>query len=180
MLMAISGNTVVLQNNGGDNLSISSNGASLFATALDDQSTYLVTVLTQPTSPNQTCVLTNPSGTIAGADVTDITLTCTTTTYFVGGTVSGLVNSSNEFTLDINGQETELIKCNGPFVFNTPLDDLTPYSVSVITNPQSPVQQCNVTFDQGTINGDDVIDVVVTCDATTDTDYIFGEGFECS
>ncbi|WP_218944371.1 hypothetical protein, partial [Marinicella rhabdoformis] len=52
------GNTVVIQNNGGDDLNVNANGVSTFATALDDGSAYNVSVLTQPTSPNQTCVVT--------------------------------------------------------------------------------------------------------------------------
>jgi 6-phosphogluconolactonase len=39
---------------------------------------YNITVATQPTSPSQTCVVTNGQGKIAGADVA-ITLSCTTT-----------------------------------------------------------------------------------------------------
>ncbi len=173
------GNTVVLQNNSGDDLSVSSNGANLFTTALDDESTYDVTVLTQPTSPNQTCTVTNGSGTLAGADVTDITVTCVTETYFIGGVLTGMLNI-NDLLLDNNGQETELVKCNGPFVFDTPLDDLTTYSVIELMDPGSPFQDCEVTQGNGTVNGDDVIDILVSCSATTDTDYIFGEGFDCA
>ncbi len=172
------GNTVILQNNGGDDLSVSSNGANLFTTALDDESTYDVTILTQPTLPNQICEVTNGSGTLAGADVTDITVTCVTETYFIGGIVTGLINS-NDFTLDNNNQETELIRCNGPFVFDTPLDDLSTYSVIELMDPESPLQDCDVTMGDGTVNGDDVTDILVSCAATTDTDYIFGEGFDC-
>jgi len=67
--------TVVLQNNAGDNLSLSADGPFTFATALADGSTYAVTVLAQP--PGQTCTVANGNGTIAGAGVTDVTVTCT-------------------------------------------------------------------------------------------------------
>ncbi|MGE3481109.1 MAG: hypothetical protein AB7K73_06830, partial [Gammaproteobacteria bacterium] len=55
--------TVELQNNGGDTLSRSANGAFTFATELADGADFDVTVLAQPVSPNQTCVVGNGSGT---------------------------------------------------------------------------------------------------------------------
>jgi len=45
---------------------------------LQNGTSYDVTVATQPTTPSQSCVVTNGKGTIAGADV-DISVTCTTT-----------------------------------------------------------------------------------------------------
>jgi hypothetical protein len=71
------GTGLVLQNNGGDDLSISSNGAFTFSTALSDGTAYHVTVLTPPSG--QACSITNASGTISGANVTDVTVTCTDT-----------------------------------------------------------------------------------------------------
>jgi Beta-propeller repeat len=53
--------TVVLQNNGGDNLSLSANGNFTFATKLAKDATYAVTVLTQPTG--QICTVSSGSGT---------------------------------------------------------------------------------------------------------------------
>lgn len=72
------GNSVVLQNSGGDNLTLTTNGDFTFATALRDGSSYTVTVLTQPTAPDQTCLVTGGgSGMISGADMTDVTVSCT-------------------------------------------------------------------------------------------------------
>jgi len=67
--------TVVLQNNGGNNLSVSANGAFTFPTAVDSASAYAVTVLTQPLGPS--CVVKNGSGTASG-DVTGVSVACTT------------------------------------------------------------------------------------------------------
>ena len=66
--------TVVLQNNGGDDLTITQNGALTFATALANSSAYNVTVMTQPSV--QTCTVANGSGTISGANVTNVAVTC--------------------------------------------------------------------------------------------------------
>jgi hypothetical protein len=71
----LSGATVVLQNNGTDDLSLSVDGPFTFATALADGSAYAVTVLMQP-APTLLCTVASGSGTIAGADVADVTVTC--------------------------------------------------------------------------------------------------------
>lgn len=67
--------TVVLQNNAGDDESVSSNGSFTFDTSLSDGAAYTVTVLTQPSG--QTCTATNGSGTVASANVTNVSVTCT-------------------------------------------------------------------------------------------------------
>jgi IPTL-CTERM motif len=69
-----SGQSVVLQNNGGDNNTANANGAFTFATSINSGSAYAVTVLTQPTG--QTCTVSNGSGT-ATANVTNVSVTCT-------------------------------------------------------------------------------------------------------
>ncbi len=66
--------TVVLQNNGADNLTLTSNGSFTFSTPVAQGATYNATVLTQPAT--QTCVVTNGSGTMGGANITNVGLTC--------------------------------------------------------------------------------------------------------
>ena len=67
--------TVVLQNNGGNDLSLSSNGPFTFSTLLADGAAYSVTVKTNPSG--QTCTASNASGTVASANVTTIAVACT-------------------------------------------------------------------------------------------------------
>ncbi len=69
-----SGNSLQLQNNG-DTLTVNANGKFTFATTLTSESSYNVTVSIQPSSPAQTCGVTNGSGT-ATADVTNIAVDC--------------------------------------------------------------------------------------------------------
>ena len=66
--------TVVLQDNGGDNLSVSANGSFTFATAVARRG-YNVTVKTNPSG--QTCTVTNGSGTVGSANVTNVAVSCT-------------------------------------------------------------------------------------------------------
>ncbi|WP_206212380.1 FG-GAP repeat protein, partial [Wenzhouxiangella sp. XN79A] len=119
----LAGSGLVLQNNGSDDLQISANGSFVFATPLDDLSAYAVTVLTPPTGPSQTCSVSNGSGNLAGANVTNVTVDCVTDTFTVGGTVSGLAGSG--LVLQNNGSDDLQINANGSFVFATPLDDLS-------------------------------------------------------
>src|SRR5215469_15227394 len=67
--------TVVLQDNGGDTLSVSANGSFTFATSLASGAAYSVTVKTNPSG--QLCTVANGSGTVASANVTSVAVTCT-------------------------------------------------------------------------------------------------------
>ena len=65
----------MLQDNGGDNLSISANGPFTFAAALASGASYNVTVKTNPSG--QTCTVSSGSGTIGSANITNVAVTCT-------------------------------------------------------------------------------------------------------
>src|SRR6202012_5036724 len=58
--------TVVLQDNGADNLSVTANGTFTFPTKLVSGSAYSVTVLTQPSG--QTCTVSGGTGTVGSAN----------------------------------------------------------------------------------------------------------------
>jgi len=74
----LEGNGLVLQQSGGDPLPITADGSFTFATPIHDGASYAVTVSTQPGNPAQTCSVANGSGTVAGANVDDVAVTCTT------------------------------------------------------------------------------------------------------
>ncbi len=163
----LSGAGLVLQNNGGDNLTVESNGAFTFATPIASGAAYAVTVLTQPSNPAQTCTVTNGSGT-AIANVTNVQVTCANNvvTYTIGGTVSGL--SGSGLVLQNNGANDLSISANGPFTFTTPLTSGSTYAVTVLTQPSSPVQTCSVTNGSGTATAN-VTTVQVTCTTSVAT-----------
>lgn len=70
----LTGGAVVLQNNGGDDLSLGSNGGFTFATALAGGGAYAVTVKTPPAG--QSCTVRNGSGTVASANVGSVEVRC--------------------------------------------------------------------------------------------------------
>ena len=62
----------------GELLAIATDGPFTFLAPLQDGADYSVTVATQPGAPEQQCTLANAVGTLAGADVSDIAVTCVT------------------------------------------------------------------------------------------------------
>src|ERR1700692_1994538 len=67
------GTGFILQNNGGDNLTITKNGTSTFPTLVPPTSPYNVTVFTNPSGPNQTCIVNLSKGTTATNNPPNIT-----------------------------------------------------------------------------------------------------------
>ena len=160
-LNGLAGSGLSLQLNGGQDLAVSADGSFAFPTSIVDGSSYVVTVATQPSNLNQNCVASNESGTLAGANVADVQVTCTTLTYFIGGSVSGLLGSGLMLHLD-SGQDVP-VSVNGSFLFANPLVDGSQYLVSVGTQPSSPNQICSLTGGGGTVAGGDVTAVQVSC-----------------
>jgi len=64
---------LVLQNNGADNLAVSTSGISLFTTKLTQGQPYNVTILSQP--PGHTCTVPSGTGTVMSANVS-VTVVC--------------------------------------------------------------------------------------------------------
>ena len=89
-ISGLSGTGLILEANGGNGLPVSANGSFTFASPVSSGASYAVTIGTQPGGPAQTCVVTSGTGTVTNANITNVTVTCTTNTYTIGGTISGL------------------------------------------------------------------------------------------
>ena len=76
-----------------DDRQITTNGRFDFAIAAPSGAGYVVRVLTQPAAPSQECVVENATGIVAGANVTNVLVSCTTRSFTIGGTVTGLAGS---------------------------------------------------------------------------------------
>jgi len=88
MVTGLSGTGLVLQDNGGANLPVSADGPFTFTTDVTSGGAYKVTVLTQPSSPAQTCAVTGGSGT-ASANVTSVQVACTASNEFGVSSLKG-------------------------------------------------------------------------------------------
>ena len=91
------GNSLVLQDNGGDNLVVTSGGSFTFKTPLASGAAYSITVLTQPTTPPQVCSVTNGTGAVGTANITSITVNCVNV-----GRVVYVVNSTDKTNGDVS------------------------------------------------------------------------------
>jgi hypothetical protein len=168
-LSGLSG-TVVLQNNGGNNLSLSANGPFTFTTALANGAAYNVTVLTQPAG--QTCNVTNGGGT-ASANVSNVTVSCTNnpTSVTIGGTVTGL--TAGTLVLQ-NNLGDNLSVTSGTFTFPTAIAVNSPYFVSVLIQPAT--ETCTVTANGSGSSATNVTNVQIACvDNATTTVTVGGQ-----
>jgi hypothetical protein len=74
-ISGLTSGSLVLKNNGGDALTVNANSTNItFATSLANSASYAVTVGTQPIG--LTCSVSNGTGTVASANVTNVTVTC--------------------------------------------------------------------------------------------------------
>jgi hypothetical protein len=162
------GSGLVLQDNGGDNLTVAAAGTTgaatfTFATTLSSGASYSVTILTQPSNPGQTCAVTNASGKATG-NVTTVQIVCPQPTFTIGGTVVGLVNGAGD-TLELlnNGGDNILVTGNNTtFTFPTTVTNNGRYDVSMLFEPTSQPQPCNLFFYTGVAKAD-VSSVIVDC-----------------
>jgi hypothetical protein len=170
----LTGTGLALQNNGGASVAIAANGSFTFPAAVVAGGAYSVSVFTQPDSPAQSCAVANGSGT-ASANVTNVTVTCalkTTADDTVGGTVTGVQGSG--MVLRLSDGSTVTIASNGTFAFPASVAPGTAYTVSVLTVPTQPYQDCTVQNASGTTGDVEIGNIAISCKTNTNTPYTIG------
>jgi 6-phosphogluconolactonase (cycloisomerase 2 family) len=172
----LAGSGLVLQNNSGSNTAISANGSFTFSTPVASGATYNVTVSSQPTAPSQMCVVKNGDGMVSGGKVTNVAVTCTTRSYLVGVTVSGLTGTG--LVLQVNGSGNLAVTGNDLFTLPTPVVSGSKYVVTVFAQPADQAggaaQNCTVTNGTGTIESPSVAAVAVNCADISRFSYLIG------
>jgi len=148
--------TLLLQNNGRDDLTLTTGAPFAFKTRLGTGLVYSVTVLAQPSQ--QICTVSGGKGTVAAADVTSVSVDCVTIKYAIGGAVSGLTGT---LVLQDNGGDDLTVTKNGPFTFATRLPSAAGYAVTVKTQPAG--QTCTPANASGKVGTADVTIVTVAC-----------------
>jgi hypothetical protein len=160
---SLTGTGLVLQN-GTEFLTITgTTTTSQFKTAVPFGQTYSVTVSTQPTSPAQTCTVTNGSGTSTAGVAITVQVTCSLGTLSIGGSVSGYSGGTG-FALQNNGGDTLMITKNGVFTFAILVPVNGAYNVTVSGQPSGPNQTCTVSLGTGMATAN-VTNVSVVCPA---------------
>lgn len=152
--------------NGGELLPVPTNSTSfVFATPVTFSTNYAVTVATQPVG--MTCSVSAGSATMPAASVTDVAIVCSTQSYSVGGTISGLTGTGLVLA---NGSDTLPVSANATtFTFPTAVAFGATYAVTVTTQPTN--MTCSVSNDAGTMPASAVTDVSIACSTTA---YMLG------
>jgi 6-phosphogluconolactonase (cycloisomerase 2 family) len=170
----LSGQGLTVQDGDGTTFPITGSGTASFPTTLTPGQAYNVVVTGQPSNPSQTCTVANGTGTVPPNGVISASISCTTNTYVVGGTVTGLPNplTGNQLILSDNGTDSLTLGANGAFQFAIPVASNGTYAVTVTTQPGFLTQLgnltqtqyvCNVTGATGTVINAPINSVVVTC-----------------
>ncbi len=158
----LAGQGLVLHDNGGDDLTISQNGAFAFPTTLQGTQSFSVSVAAQPFGPYQICTVSDGEGTVGAADVATILVTCQGSPFLsIGGTVLGLRGSG--LVLRDDGGDDLPIAANGSFTFPTQLQENVPFRITVLTQPAAPLQTCTISQGSGVVGTADVSSIGVTC-----------------
>jgi len=148
---------LIIQNNSGDDTVVEQTGSEdvsfTFKTSISSGSAYSVSVKLQPNT--QTCTASNASGTTS-QNISNITIACTSSSYNVSGTVSGLTGS---VVLQNNGAD-DLTVSNGSFSFTNKINKGSAYNVTVKTQP-SPFT-CSAASNRG-LASDNMSSVSIVC-----------------
>lgn len=146
--------------NGADSVSVAANAIGFtLPTPVPQGAAYAVSVKMQPSG--EQCSLVRSTGTINGANVTDVAVTCAASTHTLGGTISGLASSG----LVLGNGSDRLNPASGALSFTFPLAvaEGGGYAVSVVTQPFG--ETCSVGSGSGTMGTANVVDVSITCAA---------------
>jgi uncharacterized repeat protein (TIGR03803 family) len=159
-----SGESVVLEINGGNAQTVAEGGAFAFS-GIALNASYSVTVATPP--PGQTCTVAGGSGTVTSANVANIVVTCSDQAFSLGGTIQGLngaglvlADGTNSVTVS-SGATT--------FALPTAVAFTSSYAVTVKTQPAG--LACAVTAGTGTMPAHAATTVSVRC---TDQPFTLG------
>jgi hypothetical protein len=151
--------TGLVLSDGGDTYRVSVNATNFtMPTAVAYGSSYTVSVETQPAG--LTCSISGGTGTMPASAVTNVGVTCASTSYTLGGSISGLRTSGLVLT---DGMDDLSVSSNATqFSMPNALAYGSEYAVTIKAQPNSGT--CEVTHGTGTVSGH-VNTVQITCGA---------------
>ncbi len=153
-----SGASLLLELNQASTVTVTSSGSFTFPTGVSPNGTYSVTVATQP--QGEVCTVANGRGTGTTSNVTNVEVTCTTVTFTLSGTLTGLAAGS-QVVLENHGADALTLTADGSFGFSTPVTFDGTYAVTVATEPVDAI--CTVQHGTGAGVTADVTSIAVTC-----------------
>jgi hypothetical protein len=159
---------VLLNKNTNEELSVSSGSSQFsFTRLISPDEAFEVIIQTQPAGA--VCTVTNGKGKSGAYSVTSVAVSCTTNTYTLGGTVSGLKNAgltlvNGATRKDIPAGATSfnmnLLNADGSYSVGKVADG-APYGITILTQPAG--QNCSIANGVGKMGSADINNVQVTC-----------------
>ena len=160
-LTGVDSGTVILANNGHDNIALNSNGSFSFSQTLTTGNSFNVTVISQPDGLR--CEVENGLGTIADTAIDNIIVSCqivvVENSFNVGGILTGL--ASGLVTLSNNGVDFLELNADGEFVFNEKILIGNPYQVTLSSQPEG--YNCEVQNGLGIVENAAISNISVNC-----------------
>lgn len=157
----ISGNSLILQDNNDNPITIMNNGQFEFSQLIPQGGSYKVTVVTQPLG--QYCSVVNGGGSNIDANITNVTVYCSSQTATIGGRVKTLDSGTSvELSLFRDGNLVGNLVQNKTesFTFTESIPLYSSYTVKAF--PSSSAEKCTVTNGSG-IAMTNMNNVYVTC-----------------
>jgi hypothetical protein len=155
--------SVTLEDNAGNTLTVTANGAFAFSSALVSGASYGVTVSTQPSG--ETCTVSGGSGIVGNGNVTSIAVNCTASgqapLLTIGGTVSGWLPGPGTLTLQDAVAGTVSVNSTGSFAFPNPVAAGTSYNVRIQSQPVR--VPCTISNGTGSSFNSDITSIAVEC-----------------
>jgi hypothetical protein len=154
--------------NGSNTVAVpSASGASPFVLSqpVPYGTAYSVTINSVPTGT--LCTVTNGSGTMGAANVTNVTVTCATKTYTIGGSLTGLASGDTLVLANTNGDQTTVNATLSAYTMSQPVAYGSGYAITVMTAPAG--KTCTIANSSGTDVTSNVTNVNVTCSPATYT-----------
>ena len=162
-----------LVNNGVDVIGVGAHtGPYQFTAPVATGNPYNVTIERQPSSPAQTCVVSNGSGLMGSSDVT-VGIDCPyPTAYSVGGTIAGLASPTDKVSVLYGASNINFFidryLPNGPFAFTAAEVSPVAGTVYAVTIASQPVgQRCDIVGGNATVGAGDVTSIRITCVAAS-------------
>ncbi|MBS7807056.1 hypothetical protein [Variovorax sp. PCZ-1] len=126
----LSGQTVILKN-GADLTVPLGNGNYTFLVKAANGTSYNVVVDTQPIG--RTCSVADGNSAINNANVTNVNVSCVTSTHSISGFASGL--GAGAVQLQINSSPTQTVSANGRFILTNTIQYGSNFDVNITSQP---------------------------------------------
>ena len=159
-VIGLAGSGLVLSNGLGPDLAIDADGPFAFEGTWTAGTPFDLAVASQPAGPAQRCTVSASHATVTEGDEL-ITVTCLTSRYALGGTVTGLRGAG--LVLQNGGVDDLAVAADGAFTFAAPVPAGGAFAVTVKAQPSGPAQTCTVTGGTGEVVAGAVASVAVSC-----------------